>query len=80
MVIFMNDKINNLRFIITDEMKNNLFDALIYQKILDNEKLLKRERKILEREKNRLLDNFRTLLQSNNPLEVSIVREYLNIK
>ena len=80
MVIFMNDKINNLRFIITDEMKNNLFDALIYQKILDNEKLLKRERKILEREKNRLLDNFRTLLQSNNPLEVSIVRDYLGIK
>ena len=80
MVIFMNDKINNLRFIITDEMKNNLFDALIYQKILDNEKLLKRERKILENEKDRLLDNFRTLLQSNNPLEVSIVRDYLGIK
>ena len=76
----MNDKINNLRFIITDEMKNNLFDALIYQKILDNEKLLKRERKILENEKDRLLDNFRTLLQSNNPLEVSIVRDYLGIK
>ena len=50
------------------------------QKLLDSDDLNYRQQKELEKEKNRLLDIFRKELQENNPLEVSIVRAFLQMK
>lgn len=50
------------------------------QKLLDSDDLNYKQQKELEKEKNRLLDIFRKELQENNPLEVSIVKAFLQMK
>lgn len=73
-------ELKDLRFVFTDEMKETLFDMMTIQKMLEAEELDKKERKSLENENQRLLENFRRDLQENNPVEVSIVRTFLNMK
>ncbi len=72
--------LKGLNFHITDEMKENLFDTMVIQKMLENEELSSKERKQLEKEKERLVKEFRKGLHENNPVEVSIVRTYLGMK
>ena len=72
--------LKNVNFIFTDNMKQTLFDMMAIQKLLESDDLDYREQKELEKEKNRLLDIFRTELQDNNPVEVSIVRAFLQMK
>lgn len=73
-------ELKDLGFVFTDEMKETLFNMMTIQKMLEFEELDKKERKALENEKQRLLDHFRKELQENNPVEVSIVRAFLNMK
>ena len=72
--------LKNLNFYFTDNMKQTLFDMMAIQKLLDSDDLNYKQQKELEKEKNRLLDIFRTELQENNPVEVSIVRAFLQMK
>ena len=72
--------LKDLSFCFTDNMKQTLFDMMAVQKLLDSDDLNYRQQKELEKEKNRLLDIFRKELQENNPLEVSIVRAFLQMK
>lgn len=79
----MEEKLKDLKdvnFIFTDNMKQTLFDMLAIQKLLVSDDLNYKQQKGLEIEKNRLLDIFRTELQENNPIEVSIVRAFLQMK
>ena len=79
----MEEKLKDLKdvnFYFTDNMKQTLFDMLAIQKLLDSDDLNYKQQKELEKEKNRLLDIFRTELQENNPVEVSIVRAFLQMK
>lgn len=73
-------EIEDLRFYFTDDMKQTLFDMLTIQNMLDNEDLSYKEIKQLEKEKERLLNHFREELHANNPVEVAIVREFLQMK
>ena len=72
--------LKDLNFYFTDNMKQTLFDMLAIQKLLESDDLNYKQQKELEIEKNRLLDIFRTELQENNPIEVSIVRAFLQMK
>lgn len=72
--------LKDLNFYFTDNMKQTLFDMMAIQKLLDSNDLNYKQQKELEKEKNRLLDIFRKELQENNPLEVSIVRAFLQMK
>lgn len=72
--------LKDLNFYFTDNMKQTLFDMMAIQKLLDSDDLNYKQQKELEKEKNRLLDIFRTELQENNPIEVSIVRAFLQMK
>ena len=79
----MEEKLKDLKdvnFIFMDNMKQTLFDMMAIQKILESDDLNYKQQKELEKEKNRLLDIFRTELQENNPVEVSIVRAFLQMK
>lgn len=79
----MEEKLKDLKdvnFIFTDDMKQTLFDMMAIQKLLESDDLDYRKQKELEKEKNRLLDIFRIELQENNPVEVSIVRAFLQMK
>ena len=62
------------------KMKETLFDMMTIQKMLETEVLDKKQRKSLESEKQKLLEHFRRDLQENNPVEVSIVGTFLNMK
>lgn len=72
--------LKDLNFYFTDNMKQTLFDMMAIQKLLESDDLDYKQQKELEKEKNRLLDIFRTELQENNPVEVSIVRVFLQMK
>ena len=72
--------LKDLNFYFTDNMKQTLFDMMAIQKLLESDNLNYKQQKELEKEKNRLLDIFRTELQENNPVEVSIVRAFLQMK
>lgn len=72
--------LKDLNFYFTDNMKQTLFDVMAIQKLLESDDLDYKQQKELEKEKNRLLDIFRTELQENNPVEVSIVRAFLQMK
>ena len=72
--------LKDLNFYFTDNMKQTLFDMMAIQKLLESDDLDYKQQKELEKEKNRLLDIFRTELQENNPLEVSIVRAFWQMK
>ena len=72
--------LKDLNFYFTDNMKQTLFDMMAIQKLLDSDDLNYKQQKELEKEKNRLLDIFRTELKENNPVEVSIVRAFLQTK
>ena len=77
----MEEKLKDLKdvnFYFTDNMKQTLFDMMTIQKLLESDNLDYKKQKELEKEKNRLLDIFRT--QENNPIEVSIVRTFLSMK
>lgn len=72
--------LKDLNFYFTDNMKQTLFDMIAIQKLLESDDLDYKQQKELEKEKNRLLDIFRTELQENNQVEVSIVRAFLQMK
>lgn len=72
--------LKDLNFYFTDNMKQTLFDVMAIQKLLESDDLNYKQQKELEKEKNRLLDIFRTELQENNPVEVSIVRAFLQME
>ena len=72
--------LKDLNFYFTDNMKQTLFDMMAIQKLLESDDLNYKQQKELEKEKNRLLDIFRTELQENNPVEVSTVRAFLQMK
>lgn len=55
-------ELKDLNFYFTDNMKQTLFDMMAIQKLLESDDLDYREQKELEKEKNRLLDIFRTEL------------------
>ena len=74
------DELKDLNFYFTDDMKQTLFDMVAIQNMLDHEELNYKELKQLETEKLRLLNHFREELQANNPVEVEIVREFLQMK
>ena len=79
----MEEKLKDLKdsnFYFTDDMKQTLFDMLSIQKMLESDELSYKELKQLEKEKERLLNHFTEELYANNPVEVEIVREFLQMK
>lgn len=72
--------LKDVNFYFSDNMKQTLFDMMAIQKLLDSDDLNYKQQKEIEKEKNRLLDIFRTELQENNPVEVSTVRAFLQMK
>lgn len=72
--------IKDLEFVFTEDMKENVFEMLTLQQLLDNEELSKRERKMIEKQKQKLFDEFSTKLQELNPTQTLIVRQFLNLK
>lgn len=74
------EPIKDLEFVITDDMKETIFQMITLQQILNSKDLSKRERKMLEQQKQELLNSFRIDLQQLNPTQTMIVRTFLSGK
>lgn len=72
--------LKDLRFTITENMKLTIIDMLVIQQILEDDVLSKKDIKLLQREKEKLLRRFRNEFQAYNPTQVAIIRAYLSGK
>ena len=70
--------IDELRFHLTENMNNMMLDLLIVQQMLNESKLNKRERQLLENKKKELLRLFRIEFQKNNVEQIKKYNELMN--
>lgn len=74
--------LKDMQFNMTEKMKEQIVRLLVIKQTLDNEDLTLtyKEQKLLQKEFNTLLSEFRTEFQTNNKLQVQFMRSYLGIK
>lgn len=70
----------DLKFTITKEMKDTIIKMLVIQQMLDECELTPKDRKLLEKEKESLLNPFIRDFQALNVVQVTTIRAYLNGK
>ncbi len=69
-----------MEFTINEDMEEEVFVLLSIQQILNCNELSKRERKMLEKLKGEIFDDFKTLLHCLNPTQIKIAQAFLNGK
>ena len=71
--------LKDMQFNMTEKMKEQIVRLLVIKQTLDNEDLTLtyKEQKLLQKEFNTLLSEFRTEFQANNKLQVQFMRSYL---
>ena len=75
----MIEKIQDLRFNITEDMNNTMIQMLLVNQMLtENKSLTKKERELLEKHKNELLELFRIEFQKNNVKQIKQYNELMN--
>ena len=72
------NSIEELRFNLTEELNNIMIELLITQQMLNENKLSKRDRKLLEHHKAELLEQFRLEFQRNNIEQIKLYKELIN--
>lgn len=68
----------NLRFHLTEEMNNMMIELLVTEQMMKENKLTKKERKLLENHKAELLEDFRKVFQRNNIEQIKKYNELMN--
>lgn len=72
--------IDELRFHLTENMNSMILDLLIVQQMLNESKLNKKERQLLENQKKELLRLFRIEFQKHNVEQIKKYNELMNKK
>lgn len=72
------NSIEELRFNLTEELNNTMLELLITQQMLNENKLSRRDRKLLEHHKVELLELFRLEFQRNNIEQIKLYKELIN--
>ena len=72
------NSIEELRFNLTEELNNTMIELLITQQMLNENKLSRRDRKLLEHHKKELLEQFRLEFQKNNIEQIQLYKELIN--
>ena len=72
------NSIDELRFNLTEKMNNTLIELLLTQQMLNENKLSKRDRKLLEHHKVELLEQYRLEFQRNNVEQIKLYKELIN--
>ena len=70
--------IDELRFHLTENMNSMILDLLIVQQMLNESKLNKKERQLLENQKKELLRLFRIEFQKHNVKQIKKYNELMN--
>lgn len=78
----MLEDLKDLQIVMTNKMKEQMMRLIVIKQTLDNEDLTLsyKEQKLLQKEFDSLLSEFRDEFQANNQLQVQFLRSYLNIK
>jgi len=74
----MENEWKNLRFHLTEEMNNMMIELLVTEQMMKENKLTKKERKLLENHKAELLEDFRKEFQRNNKEQIKKYNELMN--
>ena len=74
----MENEGKNLRFHLTEEMNNMMIELLVTEQMMKENKLTKKERKLLENHKAELLEDFRKEFQRNNKEQIKKYNELMN--
>lgn len=74
----MENEWKNLRFHLTEEMNNIMIELLVTEQMMKENKLTKKERKLLENHKAELLEDFRKEFQKNNVEQIKKYNELMN--
>lgn len=74
----MENEWKNLRFHLTEEMNNMMIELLVTEQMMKENKLTKKERKLLENHKEELLEDFRKEFQRNNVEQIKKYNELMN--
>ena len=74
----MENEWKNLRFHLTEEMNNMMIELLVTEQMMKENKLTKKERKLLENHKSELLEDFRKEFQRNNIEQIKKYNELMN--
>lgn len=74
----MENELKNLRFHLTEEMNNMMIELLVTEQMMKENKLTKKERKLLENHKAELLEDFRKEFQLNNIEQIKKYNELMN--
>ena len=72
------NSIEELRFNLTEELNNTMIELLLTQQMLNENKLSRRDRKLLEHHKQELLEQFRLEFQRNNIEQIKLYKELIN--
>lgn len=72
--------LKDLQFTITENMKDTIIEMLTIRQMLDENELTKKERKLLEKQFEKLKQQFARELQEQNPVQVTFIRSYLSSK
>lgn len=74
----MENEWKNLRFHLTEEMNNMMIELLVTEQMMKENKLTKKERKLLGNHKAELLEDFRKEFQRNNKEQIKKYNELMN--
>lgn len=74
------ENLKDLRFTITEEMKDTIIEIAFTNQILDECELTKKDRKLLERYNKKLKRKFTLDFQAHNQVQVQIMRAYISGK
>ena len=74
----MENEWKNLRFHLTEEMNNIMIELLVTEQMMKENKLTKKERKLLENHKAELLEDFRKEFQRNNIEQIKKYNKLMN--
>ena len=66
------NSIEELRFNLTEELNNTMIELLLTQQMLNENKLSRRDRKLLEHHKAEPLEQFRVEFQRNNIEQIKL--------
>lgn len=72
--------LKDVRINMTSEMKDLVVKLLVIKQTLEDEELSFRDKRVLKREFDTLLNSFIKEFQANNQVQVQIVRAYLSGK
>ena len=68
----------NFRFILTEDLNNMMIELLITNQMLEENKLSKKDKKLLEEHKNKLILSFRDEFRKHNEDRLKLYNELIN--